>query len=100
MGAVRDVDRTLVTVARSFGATPLQIYWKVLLPAIVPSVLAGGRLGIGVFLLGGLVGGMVCGVGGGGEGLGSVAAGCPGAGALRGDRARVGGLHHNRAGAR
>src|SRR5439155_1090593 len=43
VGAVRDVDRTLVTVARSYGATTWQLYWKVLLPAIVPSVLAGMR---------------------------------------------------------
>ena len=43
IGAVRDVDRTLVTVARSYGATTWQLYWKVLLPAIVPSVFAGIR---------------------------------------------------------
>ncbi len=30
MGAVRDVDQTLVTVARSLGATTWQLYWKVL----------------------------------------------------------------------
>src|SRR3954465_7169757 len=36
IGGVRDVDRTLVTVARAFGASTWQLYWKVLLPAIVP----------------------------------------------------------------
>ena len=75
MGAVRDVDRTLVTVARSFGATPLQIYWKVLLPAIVPSVLAGMRLGIVFCLLGVLVVEMFAGVRGMGHVLGSFANG-------------------------
>ena len=75
MGAVRDVDHTLVTVARSFGATPLQIYWKVLLPAIVPSVLAGMRLGIVFCLLGVLVVEMFAGVRGMGHVLGSFANG-------------------------
>jgi ABC-type nitrate/sulfonate/bicarbonate transport system permease component len=75
MGAVRDVDRTLVTVAQSFGATPLQIYWKVLLPAIVPSVLAGMRLGIVFCLLGVLVVEMFAGVRGMGHVLGSFANG-------------------------
>ena len=62
MGAVRDVDRTLVTVARSYGATTWQLYWKVLLPAIVPSVLAGMRLGVVFCLLGVLVVEMFAGV--------------------------------------
>jgi NitT/TauT family transport system permease protein len=62
MGAVRDVDRSLVTVARSFGATTFQLYWKVLLPAIVPSVLAGMRLGIVFCLLGVLVVEMFAGI--------------------------------------
>jgi ABC-type nitrate/sulfonate/bicarbonate transport system permease component len=75
MGAVRDVDRSLVTVARSFGATPLQLYWKVLLPAIVPSVLAGMRLGIVFCLLGVLVVEMFAGVRGMGYVLGSFANG-------------------------
>src|SRR4030095_10144944 len=75
MGAVRDVDRTLVTVARSLGATPLQLYWKVLLPAIVPSVLAGMRLGIVFCLLGVLVVEMFAGVRGMGHVLGSFAHG-------------------------
>ena len=75
MGAVRDVDRSLVTVARSFGATPLQLYWKVLLPAIVPSVLAGMRLGVVFCLLGVLVVEMFAGVRGMGYVMGSLANG-------------------------
>jgi ABC-type nitrate/sulfonate/bicarbonate transport system permease component len=62
MGAVRDVDRTLVTVARAYGATTWQLYWKVLLPAIVPSVFAGMRLGMVFCLLGVLVVEMFAGV--------------------------------------
>jgi len=75
MGAVRDVDRTLVTVARSLGATTWQLYWKVLLPAIVPSVLGGMRLGVVFCLLGVLVVEMFSGVRGMGYVLGSYANG-------------------------
>ena len=75
VGAVRDVDRTLVTVARSYGATTWQLYWKVLLPAIVPSVLAGMRLGIVFCLLGVLVVEMFAGVRGMGYVMGSLANG-------------------------
>src|SRR5712664_3097898 len=75
MGGVRDVDRTLVTVARAFGATPWQLYWKVLLPAIVPTVLAGMRLGIVFCLLGVLIVEMFAGVRGMGYVMGSLANG-------------------------
>jgi NitT/TauT family transport system permease protein len=61
-GGVRDVDRTLIGVARAFGATPWQLYWKVVLPAIVPTVLAGMRLGIVFCLLGVLIVEMFAGV--------------------------------------
>jgi NitT/TauT family transport system permease protein len=73
MGGVRDVDRTLITVARAYGATPWQLYWKVILPAIVPSVLAGMRLGIVFCLLGVLVVEMFAGVRGMGFVMGSYA---------------------------
>lgn len=74
-GAVRDVDRTLLTVARSFGARPWHLYGKVILPAIVPSVLAGLRLGIVFCLLGVLIVEMFAGVRGMGYVLGSLANG-------------------------
>ena len=75
IGGVRDVDRTLLTVARAFGARPWQLYWKVLLPAIVPPVLAGMRLGIVFCLLGVLVVEMFAGVRGMGYVLSSLANG-------------------------
>jgi NitT/TauT family transport system permease protein len=75
MGAVRDVDRTLVSVARAFGAGTWQLYWKVLLPAIVPTVLAGMRLGIVFCLLGVLIVEMFAGVRGMGHVMGSLANG-------------------------
>ena len=75
MGGVRDVDRTLIGVARAFGATTWQLYWKVLLPAIVPTVLAGMRLGIVFCLLGVLIVEMFAGVRGMGHVMGSLANG-------------------------
>jgi NitT/TauT family transport system permease protein len=62
MGGVRDVDRTLLTVARAFGASTWQLYWKVILPAIVPTVIAGMRLAVVFCLLGVLVVEMFAGV--------------------------------------
>ncbi|MBI4562503.1 MAG: ABC transporter permease subunit, partial [Candidatus Rokubacteria bacterium] len=38
IGGVRDVDPALVRVARSMGASQAQIYRKVILPAVLPSV--------------------------------------------------------------
>jgi ABC-type nitrate/sulfonate/bicarbonate transport system permease component len=75
MGGVRDVDRTLLTVARAFGASPWQLYGKVLLPAIVPTILAGMRLGIVFCLLGVLIVEMFAGVRGMGHVMGSLANG-------------------------
>jgi len=75
IGGVRDVDRTLITVARAYGASTWQLYWKVILPAIVPSVLAGMRLGIVFCLLGVLVVEMFAGVRGMGYVMGSLANG-------------------------
>ena len=75
IGGVRDVDRTLITVARAYGASTWQLYWKVVLPAIVPSVLAGMRLGIVFCLLGVLVVEMFAGVRGMGYVMGSLANG-------------------------
>ena len=75
MGAVRDVDRTLLTVARSYGARPGQIYAKVVLPAIVPSIVASMRLGLVFCLLGVLIVEMFAGVRGMGYVMGSLANG-------------------------
>jgi NitT/TauT family transport system permease protein len=75
VGGVRDVDRTLVTVARSLGASTWQLYWKVILPAIVPTVLAGMRLGIVFCLLGVLIVEMFAGVRGMGYVMSSLANG-------------------------
>jgi ABC-type nitrate/sulfonate/bicarbonate transport system permease component len=73
IGAVRDVDRHLLTVARAFGARPRQLYLKVVLPAIVPSVIAATRLAVVFCLLGVLVVEMFAGLRGMGAVLGSFA---------------------------
>ena len=74
-GAVRDVDRQLLTVARSFGARPWQLYVKVILPAIVPAVIAAMRLGVVFCLLGVLVVEMFAGIRGMGAVMGALANG-------------------------
>ena len=73
IGGVRDVERTPILVARSMGATSWQIYRKVILPAVVPAVLAGMRLGIIFCLLGVLVVEMFGGIRGVGFLLGTLA---------------------------
>jgi ABC-type nitrate/sulfonate/bicarbonate transport system permease component len=74
-GAVRDVERTLLTVARAFGARPWQLYLKVILPAVVPSVIAAMRLGVVFCLLGVLIVEMFAGIRGMGYVMGSLANG-------------------------
>jgi NitT/TauT family transport system permease protein len=52
MAGIERVDRTLLLAARSFGARPRDLLWKVALPASVPMVVAGLRLGVGRALTG------------------------------------------------
>jgi len=47
----RNVDRVLVTAARSMGASNLQLFSHVLLPGALPVILSGLRLGFTVALL-------------------------------------------------
>jgi ABC-type nitrate/sulfonate/bicarbonate transport system permease component len=42
----RGVDPGLLSVARSFGASPLQAALKVVLPAVYPYLIAGARIGL------------------------------------------------------
>jgi NitT/TauT family transport system permease protein len=53
---VKNVDKVLLDVARSFNAGRLQIWRTVLLPASVPSVITGVRLGMVGALVGVVVG--------------------------------------------
>lgn len=46
IAAVRSVPRAYVLAARSFGATPTQIYSRIYLPAMAPLLVTGLRLGM------------------------------------------------------
>ncbi len=64
-GAIREVDQGLIEAARAFGASPLQIGFKVLVPEALPGIVLGLTLAV-VSLLG--FSAMVGAVGGGGLG--------------------------------
>ncbi len=49
---VRNVDPTLAEMARSFGARERDLFLKVILPAALPMIMAGLRLGMGRAVLG------------------------------------------------
>ena len=47
MTGVKQVDSVLVEMARSFGASEREVFFKIILPAALPAIMAGLRLGIG-----------------------------------------------------
>ncbi len=47
MTGVKQVDTVLVEMARSFGAREREVFFKIILPAALPAIMAGLRLGIG-----------------------------------------------------
>jgi len=49
---VREADRTLVEMAHSFGASPLLIFRRIILPDAMPGIMAGMRLGLGRAIVG------------------------------------------------
>lgn len=49
---VRNVDPDLTEMARSFGARESELFMKVILPAAMPMIMAGIRLGMGRAVLG------------------------------------------------
>jgi NitT/TauT family transport system permease protein len=49
---IRGVDADHLTLSRSLGARPLQLFWKVTLPSAVPVIFAGLRLGLIYAMLG------------------------------------------------
>src|SRR6188472_1015504 len=64
-GAIREVDQGLIEAARAFGASPLTIVLKVLIPEALPGIVLGLTLAV-VSLIG--FSAMVGAVGGGGLG--------------------------------
>jgi NitT/TauT family transport system permease protein len=73
MQGVRNVDPTLLQAARSFGASEAAMLGKVILPASVPTIMAGLRLGVGRALVGVVVGEFFAGDGGIGYNISSFA---------------------------
>lgn len=55
IAAVRSVPSGYLLAARSFGATPAQIYWKFYIPAMLPYLMTGLRLGLILDVIGVLV---------------------------------------------
>ena len=53
---VENIDRLLLTVARTFGHGPVHTFWKVTLPGAMPYIIVGVRLGAGRAILGVVVG--------------------------------------------
>lgn len=51
MDGIRQVDPTLVEVGRNYGARGVGLFWKVVLPAALPGILTGLRLGLGLTLV-------------------------------------------------
>jgi NitT/TauT family transport system permease protein len=47
MTGIRTVDPDLLDMARSFGAGERKLFWRVMLPAALPTTMAGLRLGMG-----------------------------------------------------
>lgn len=63
---LRSVDRTYIDLVRAMGASPLEVWWKVRLPASLPSFFSGVRLATTYSVVGAVIGEYV----GSGEGLG------------------------------
>lgn len=43
----RNIDKSLIEMAKSFGASEAQVWRKILIPGAVPAILAGLRIGLG-----------------------------------------------------
>ena len=56
MEGVKTVDNSLLTAARSFGASRFQLFRSVVMPATVPFVATGVRMGVSRGLLGLFIG--------------------------------------------
>lgn len=64
--AMRVLDRDFVNLARAYNMTPAQIFWKIMFPFSMPSLMAGLRIGATLAVIGITVGELV----GGEVGLG------------------------------
>ncbi len=51
LGGVQTLDPRLVEAGRNYGAHGVRLFWKVILPAALPSIFTGLRLGLGLALV-------------------------------------------------
>jgi NitT/TauT family transport system permease protein len=58
MGAVKNIRPVLLRTARALRLSPLQIAARVIVPAVVPEIVSGLRVGFSLCLLGVLIGEM------------------------------------------
>jgi NitT/TauT family transport system permease protein len=51
LGGVQTLDPRLLEVGRNYGALGARLFWKVILPAALPAIFTGLRLGLGLALV-------------------------------------------------
>ena len=56
MNAVRNVNRTYLRAGRSMRLTPAQTAWHIMIPATLPEIFTGLRIGFSLTLLGTMLG--------------------------------------------
>jgi len=49
---IRDVRGSMLEIGRAYGATEAQIFFKIVLPAAIPFIMAGVRLSVGLAIIG------------------------------------------------
>jgi ABC-type nitrate/sulfonate/bicarbonate transport system permease component len=49
---IRDVRGAMLEIGRAYGASEWQIFWKIVLPAAIPFIMAGVRLAVGLAIIG------------------------------------------------
>jgi NitT/TauT family transport system permease protein len=49
---IRDVRGSMIEIGRAYGATETQIFFKIILPAAMPFIMAGIRLSVGLAIIG------------------------------------------------
>lgn len=53
---IKDVRGSMLEIGKAYGATPGQVFFKIVLPAAVPFIMAGIRLSVGLAIIGIVVG--------------------------------------------
>jgi ABC-type nitrate/sulfonate/bicarbonate transport system permease component len=53
---IKDVRGSMLEIGRAYGATSAQIFFKIVMPAAVPFIMAGVRLSVGLAIIGIIVG--------------------------------------------